>query len=183
MHIGKGRKPRNKAANSPTSSNRSDSTSRPFTLSATRELNHDTGIMAESAPRTLLSTRSSSTPFVEMLAPITPSSTHMDLSNDQATSIIRTARHSLQIGDRAKVSEQMEHIFQKMQQTVVKRVAKAWIKGICPKKQAKFPYHNSKVVPPFWPDINICPFKEPDHIKKGGKFLGLLLSTGMLTLR
>jgi hypothetical protein len=70
--------------------------------------------------------------------------------------------------------------FQTMQQLAVKRIAKAWIKGICPKKQAFFPYHKKKrereglghaagCIPGWWPDTKVCRFVEPDHIKRDGK--------------
>lgn len=56
-----------------------------------------------------------------------------------------------------------------------KKIAKAWIKGICPKKQAIFPYQNKQrekefgqppVVPAWWPPLELCPFVEPDHITR-----------------
>jgi len=67
-----------------------------------------------------------------------------------------------------------------MQQLAVKRVAKAWIKGICPRKQAVFPYHKKSKEsgervhvtannPGWWPDEKDCKFVEPDHIKRDGK--------------
>lgn len=67
-----------------------------------------------------------------------------------------------------------------MQQLTVKRLAKAWIKGICPRKQAVFPYHKkskesgervhiSANNPEWWPDEKVCKFIEPDHIKRDGK--------------
>lgn len=80
--------------------------------------------------------------------------------------------------------EKIEHFligrFQNMQQLAVKRIAKAWIKGICPKKQAFFPYHKKKreregldhlpgCIPGWWPDTKLCRFIEPDHIRRDGK--------------
>jgi hypothetical protein len=58
-----------------------------------------------------------------------------------------------------------------MQQLPAKKIAKAWIKGICPKKQARFPYSAGKGkkqnhIPPFWPSTDECPFVEPDHIDR-----------------
>lgn len=69
----------------------------------------------------------------------------------------------------------------RMQQLVDKKIAKAWIKGICPKKQAKFPYQNKsrkqddchpQEVPGWWPPLSDCRFIEPDHIKRDGKSSG-----------
>ena len=66
-----------------------------------------------------------------------------------------------------------------LQQLADKKIAKAWIKGICPKKQSRFPYHtkareNDAVgrlsVPKWWPNPHtICRFIEPDHIKLEGR--------------
>lgn len=77
--------------------------------------------------------------------------------------------HSFRLREEDKVAAHMMHILQSMQQTAVKRLAKAWIKGICPKKQAKFPYHKKDVVPEWWPSTTVCPFTEPDHIRKDGE--------------
>ena len=64
-----------------------------------------------------------------------------------------------------------------LQQQALKRIAKAWIKGICPKKQARFPYKSQQqkddrnaepVIPEWWP-IEECPYREPDHVDKQGK--------------
>ena len=83
--------------------------------------------------------------------------------------------NTLLISDAPKVSEFLLSRLKRMQQNAVKRLAKAWIRGICPKKQAKFPYQNhSKGVPGWWPPHNVCPFTEPDHIKKTGKSSFLL---------
>jgi hypothetical protein len=83
------------------------------------------------------------------------------------------------IDDKDKVEEYLRDKLKDMQQLAVKRIAKAWIKGICPKKQAKFPYQNKKreraehpeagEVPEWWPSLDVCRFVEPDHIKRSGK--------------
>ena len=61
-----------------------------------------------------------------------------------------------------------------LQQTFDKYIAKTWIKGICLRKQAKFPYKCKRRLeregklperPGWWP-IEVCEFKEPDHILK-----------------
>jgi hypothetical protein len=87
---------------------------------------------------------------------------------------------SLTICEGDKVEQLLIDRFQTMQQLAVKRIAKAWIKGICPKKQAFFPYHKKKrerdgldyppgCVPGWWPETKVCRFIEPDHIKRDGK--------------
>jgi hypothetical protein len=80
-----------------------------------------------------------------------------------------------------------------MQQLTVKRLAKAWIKGICPRKQAVFPYHKkskesgervhvSANNPEWWPDEKLCKFIEPDHIKRDGKSTRLHLFDSIANL-
>ncbi|EMC96933.1 hypothetical protein BAUCODRAFT_433000 [Baudoinia panamericana UAMH 10762] len=87
----------------------------------------------------------------------------------------RLKAKSFRIDDEAAVTAFLHDRFSEMQQLSDKRIAKVWIKGICPKKQAKFPYQNTKrekrtgekgLVPGWWPDTNVCPFTEPDHIRK-----------------
>jgi hypothetical protein len=86
----------------------------------------------------------------------------------------------LLIRDSAKVEEFLERALRTMQQLAVKRIAKAWIKGICPKKQAMFPYHKKKRErqgpnceptnqPGWWPEQPLCKFVEPDHIRRDGE--------------
>lgn len=67
----------------------------------------------------------------------------------------------------------MRQLLSEIKQTGCKTVAKAWIKAICPQKQAKWPYKCRKykegqvVKAPFWPE-NV-PYNEPDHLDKAGK--------------
>jgi len=93
-----------------------------------------------------------------------------------------------------------------LQQLSGKKVSKDWIKAICPRKQARFPYSRgpkkkpaikdtmeTKVdehltsdtdvdeddragVPQWWPDTKVCPWKEPDHVRKHGRWLTGYLS-------
>lgn len=59
---------------------------------------------------------------------------------------------------------------------IFKNIAKNWIKGICPRKQARFPYRDEKSrsqgkerrIPLWWPALEVCKFTEPDHIDKKG---------------
>jgi hypothetical protein len=87
---------------------------------------------------------------------------------------------SFRLDDEDSVVTFLESRFRLMQQLADKKIAKAWIKGICPKKQAKYPYSAYKEgrssdeeavskLPPFWPSTEVCPFKEPDHIRRDGK--------------
>lgn len=55
------------------------------------------------------------------------------------------------------------------QQQGCKVWVKALIKGICPKKQSKFPYHKGNA-PPWWPPVEHCPFREPDHVNKDSEW-------------
>lgn len=75
--------------------------------------------------------------------------------------------------------------FMQIQQSSAKVIAKAWIKAICPKKQAHYPYVDCNPrpdqprrrpmhagaprVPSFWPDLKLCRHKEPDHLDKNGE--------------
>ncbi|KAF2171078.1 hypothetical protein M409DRAFT_51301 [Zasmidium cellare ATCC 36951] len=82
---------------------------------------------------------------------------------------------TLRMDDTVQVVDFLRTRLKRMQQLAVKKIAKAWIKGICPKKQAKFPYQNSKKcdevegfkprIPGWWPKQG-CRFTEPDHIKR-----------------
>lgn len=88
---------------------------------------------------------------------------------------------SFRIDDPEKVVGFLSNRLKRMQQLADKKIAKAWIKGICPKKQAKYPYSNNKreqeegkkpVVPDWWPDVDtVCRFIEPDHIRREGTLL------------
>lgn len=84
------------------------------------------------------------------------------------------------ISESYKVEDFLARALRAMQQLAVKRIAKAWIKGICPRKQAVFPYHKKSKEsgervhvpannPEWWPDEKLCKFIEPDHIKRDGK--------------
>jgi hypothetical protein len=94
-----------------------------------------------------------------------------------------TRMGSLLICESSKVKDFLARALQTMQQLAVKRIAKAWIKGICPRKQAVFPYNKKNKAkkwkeegifvpankPGWWPDEKLCVFVEPDHIKREGK--------------
>ncbi|KAK4569902.1 hypothetical protein LTR86_002871 [Recurvomyces mirabilis] len=101
-------------------------------------------------------------------------------TQDEARTMINTtissdsAAQHFNIMEPDKVKAYLYNRFEKLQQLSAKRVAKAWIKGICPRKQANFPYQNKQKteesggpdIPAWWPDQSICPWKEPDHIRK-----------------
>ncbi|KAK4900429.1 hypothetical protein LTR49_027474, partial [Elasticomyces elasticus] len=68
----------------------------------------------------------------------------------------------------------LQHI-DALQQLSLKQISKEWINVICPKKQANYPYRNTKVksktnkkpkVPGWWPDEEVRQWREPDHVKK-----------------
>lgn len=86
----------------------------------------------------------------------------------------------LLVCEASKIEELVAKNLRTMQQLAVKIIAKAWIKGICPRKQALFPYCKKKrdternkrtfgPAPGWWPDESVCKFVEPDHIKRDGK--------------
>lgn len=86
---------------------------------------------------------------------------------------------SFRIDSKMDVTAYLESRLKRLQQLAGKKIAKAWIKGICPKKQARFPYRNKKRceetngeprIPGWWPqEKGVCPFKEPDHIRREGR--------------
>jgi hypothetical protein len=74
---------------------------------------------------------------------------------------------SLKLCDSRQVERFIIETLLAIQQDALKYIVKAWIIGICPRKQALFPYKGENV-PPWWPDITECPFREPDHIRREG---------------
>ena len=90
------------------------------------------------------------------------------------------AINSFQIREPEKVKLYLAEKFWQMTQQNLKKIAKVWIKAICPRKQAISPYtkkrkRNGKEEEeiqepaPWWPPTNLCIFKEPDHILATGK--------------
>lgn len=93
---------------------------------------------------------------------------------------------TLHIANEDEVLHFLKMRFTQIQQLATKVIAKAWIKAICPKKQANYPYVDSNPradqnqkrrrpkhdgaprIPTFWPDISLCRHKEPDHTRKTG---------------
>lgn len=80
--------------------------------------------------------------------------------------------------DAKGVEEFLLNRLRRLQQLALKKISKAWIKGICPKKQANFPYTNrgrrletgqDAETPEWWP-TDVCHFKEPDHINRHGVY-------------
>lgn len=95
----------------------------------------------------------------------------------------------LLICEAPKIEDFLAKALRTMQQLAVKRIAKAWIKGICPKKQAMFPYNKKKreregscddsvSQPGWWPEKSLCKFIEPDHIRRDGESARLHLMFG-----
>lgn len=96
---------------------------------------------------------------------------------------------TLHIANEDEVIHFLKMRFTQIQQLATKVIAKAWIKAICPKKQANFPYVDSNPrpdqsqkrrrprhdgaprIPLFWPDVELCRHKEPDHTRKTGTFI------------
>lgn len=114
-----------------------------------------------------------------------PSDTRSSLSH-----IKRPAQlQYLLICEAPKIEDFLAKALRTMQQLAVKRIAKAWIKGICPKKQAMFPYNKKKreregssddsvSQPGWWPEKTLCKFIEPDHIRRDGESARLHLIFG-----
>lgn len=81
-------------------------------------------------------------------------------------------KDAFRVDDELAVTTTLLNIMHFLQQGPLRIMAKAWIKGICPRKQAKYPYTNKNVdekdreIPPWWPHEDFCPFREPDHVDK-----------------
>ena len=97
-------------------------------------------------------------------------------SDDEQLPDAQPMQH-FRISDGDKVKQYLLEHFQLLQQQSCKKIAKAWIKAICPKKQARFPYRRRRrnadedgqeptevgEAPGWWP-IETCPHTEPDHV-------------------
>ena len=98
-----------------------------------------------------------------------------------------TVRKEIKIGDEQAVVLSYYELLDVIQQVPCKEIAKAWIKAIDPKKQAKNPYNGGKskaiaiakygkenqgfmTMPDWWPEKD-CRHTEPDHIKKDGAYV------------
>lgn len=69
--------------------------------------------------------------------------------------------------------------FTALQQKATKRIAKAWIKVIEPKKQTRFPYNKGEASKPSWWPRGLR-HKEPDHLKSQGHFSAFALFYNLL---
>lgn len=89
-------------------------------------------------------------------------------------------RTTIPANDKGLLRRYYEQVFQTLQQTNCRVIAKAWVKIIEPRKQLQFPYNGRKVVadktiqfspeetkPPWWPPG--VRHREPDHLPKIGK--------------
>lgn len=108
------------------------------------------------------------------LASLGQTQTPLKFETDESPSPVRVDTSSFRIDDQNKVKAYLLSRLILLQQQAGKRIAKAWIKGICPRKQARFPYQNKTKkngidpdIPDWWP-AEICQFKEPDHIGRDG---------------
>ena len=93
-------------------------------------------------------------------------------SDDEPPIPPRKQHRSFLIQDEQAVKDFLHSRLKGMQQLADKKIAKAWIKSICPKKQAYFPYQNKKsgrdgqvleqapVVPGWWPETKASIFMQ-----------------------
>ncbi len=91
--------------------------------------------------------------------------------------VVVHSKVGLVIGDEEAVRRFYESRFMAMQQTACKEIAKAFVKIIAPKKQAKNPYTGGlDTAPDWWPEKCGPDGKkemrhvEPDHLHKPGEF-------------
>ncbi|KAL2010791.1 hypothetical protein VTN00DRAFT_3509 [Thermoascus crustaceus] len=82
---------------------------------------------------------------------------------------------AIRVGDQAAMLAYYESAFHALQQTNCRMIAKAFVKAVEPRKQAKYPYNGGKgpdgqkgdpesTKPSWWPDG--VTHREPDHLKK-----------------
>lgn len=97
----------------------------------------------------------------------------------------------ISIRDKDFLRRYYEKIFQNLQQTNCRVLAKAYVKLVEPRKQVNFPYNGRKIVagqtqqldpddtkPPWWPTG--VSHREPDHLPKAGKELAPFLLSSSL---
>lgn len=87
---------------------------------------------------------------------------------------------SIAVKDKDVLRRYYEKVFQNLQQTNCRVIAKAYVKLVEPRKQVNYPYNGRKIVagstrqlspdetkPPWWPSG--VSHREPDHLPKIGK--------------
>ncbi|WPG97458.1 Hypothetical protein R9X50_00023300 [Acrodontium crateriforme] len=143
-----------------------------------RHATQDTNTTLDFPRRMVVTKRSPVDNPSSRLRSISRSGSHIDTmvcSSDDMKTPDCSSRKSFLIREEDKVIEFLRHTIDKLQQMAGKKIAKAWIKGICPHKQAKFPYHNKAreeklglppQLPGFWTAPEKCSYIEPDHVKK-----------------
>ncbi|KAJ9293614.1 hypothetical protein DTO271G3_7693 [Paecilomyces variotii] len=93
----------------------------------------------------------------------------------QQQSLASSPIKSIRVGDEATMVAYYESAFHALQQTNCRMIAKAFIKVVEPRKQAKYPYNggkgpdgkkgdSEKTKPAWWPTK--VTHREPDHLKK-----------------
>ena len=115
------------------------------------------------------------------------SSEEDDSSDDEDFTGLVPEYKQLRIGDEEAVRKCYLDNLEAIQQVPCKYIAKAWVKVVEPKKQANHPYNGGSTkwmaiakfgkekqgymtAPSWWPEQDVCPHKEPDHIKKHGMY-------------
>lgn len=98
----------------------------------------------------------------------------------QNLNLISHQKVSISVKDRDLLRHYYEKIFQNLQQTNCRVLAKAYVKLVEPRKQVNYPYNGRKIIagrtqqlspeatkPPWWPSG--VSHREPDHLPKVGK--------------
>lgn len=92
---------------------------------------------------------------------------------------------TISVTDKDALRRYYEKVFQNLQQTNCRVIAKAYVKLVEPRKQVNYPYNGRKIVdgetqqlspdetrPPWWPSG--VSHREPDHLPKAGETAALL---------
>ena len=105
------------------------------------------------------------------LPKISPNSDWIDAEDSVAP--MSKQWESIWLSDTDSVKEALSKRLLLLQQQAVKRIAKAWIKALCPKKQARYPYRSKQQrepdIPEWW-NVDLCAHIEPDHVDKEGQY-------------
>ncbi|KAK3661516.1 hypothetical protein LTR56_000002 [Elasticomyces elasticus] len=110
--------------------------------------------------------------YSESLAPSSLSRVGDD-DDDDTLSTLEPPMQSFKMHEGTKVEAFLLGRIGALQQLSLKHICKEWIKVICPKKQANYPYRNTKIekpeVPGWWPDEELCEWREPDHVRQDAR--------------
>ena len=88
---------------------------------------------------------------------------------DEFERAVTPPKELVSLSDRSSLDRFYEYQIRQLQQSNCKLILKAWIKALHPKKQARYPYNKEAATKPdWWPPIEFCRHREPDHLSRDG---------------